>query len=155
MKKPSQIFGVPSKAESDDGLETRGLTTNEEASAIVKQMSNLQPTPTEAKGEWEEEFDSMFNWADQIKEVELSRWKMMYGFQPKDLKSFIKVILASERTKAEEGLRARLVGEIESRLNVYYRSKFSQDCSRNETTEEKSTEMIVLSDAVAIIKHTT
>lgn len=147
MKKPSQIFGVPSKAESDDGLETRGLTTNEEASAIVKQMSNLQPTPTEAKGEWEEEFDSMFNWADQIKEVELSRWKMMYGFQPKDLKSFIKVILTSERTKAEEGLRARLVGEV-GRLGAGL-SSFDA-----ENTEYEKGYYGARSDIIEIIKHT-
>lgn len=39
-------------------------------------------------------------------------------------------------------------GEIE-RLTHYYRSKFSPDCSRNETDEEKSTEMITKED----IKH--
>lgn len=37
-------------------------------------------------------------------------------------------------------------------LPVYYRSKFSQDCSRNETEEEKNTEMVELSQAISFIQ---
>lgn len=43
--------------------------------------------------------------------------------------------------------------EIGGKLTVYYRSKFSQDCSRNETEEEKNTEMIALSDVLEIIRQ--
>jgi len=42
--------------------------------------------------------------------------------------------------------RDRLRGEIDSKFSVYYRSVYSQDCSRNETEKEKNTEMIKLSD---------
>lgn len=31
------------------------------------------------------EFERRFDWADQIKESEFMRWKMMYGFTPLDL----------------------------------------------------------------------
>jgi len=39
--------------------------------------------------------------------------------------------------------RERVRGEV-NKFTVYYRSKFSRDCSRDETEEEKSTEMIEL-----------
>lgn len=42
----------------------------------------------------------MFNWADQIKDEELARWKVMYGFQPKDLKYFIRTHI--EKVRQEE-----------------------------------------------------
>lgn len=47
----------------------------------------------------------------------------------------------------------KLEGEIDGKLTVYYRSKFSQDCSRNETEEEKNTEMLALSDVLSIIRQ--
>lgn len=37
----------------------------------------------------DEEFDSAFDWADKVKDAELERWKIMYGFQPKDIKTYI------------------------------------------------------------------
>jgi len=48
---------------------------------------------------WKEEFDSMFDWAEQIKEFELERWKIMYGFTPEHIKAFISTIRAEERHK--------------------------------------------------------
>jgi len=50
---------------------------------------------------------------------------------------------------AEDRERVRAV--IENTFTVYFRSIYSQDCSRNETKEEKSTEMIKLSDVLAIL----
>ena len=46
--------------------------------------------------------------------------------------------------------RERVRGEIET-FTVYYRSVYSQDCSRNETEEEKSIEMIKLSDINSLL----
>jgi hypothetical protein len=54
---------------------------------------------------WEKTFDSMFNWADQIKEQELDRWMLMYGFVPDDLKTFIRLLLTSRDTYWKERVR--------------------------------------------------
>ena len=82
------------------------------------------------------------------------------------VKSFIRRVVKSteERGFKEAGLSCKLdhdnavsqreneiLREIKNKITVYYRSKFSQDCSRNETDEEKNTEMIALSDLTAII----
>ena len=50
----------------------------------------------ENKEKWEEEFDNMFDWADQVKEKEMARWEIMYGFTPKDIKQFIKKLLKEQ-----------------------------------------------------------
>jgi hypothetical protein len=62
---------------------------------------------------WEEEFDSMFDWAEQIKEKELAHWKLMYGFTPTDLKSFFHATLAKEREKWELDGDMRVLALIE------------------------------------------
>lgn len=54
----------------------------------------------EPKQDWREEFDSMFNWASQIKEKELGHWKVMYGFFPSDLKRFIEQVEKDTYNKA-------------------------------------------------------
>ena len=56
---------------------------------------------------------------------------------------------ALEDTVAEE--RERVKGVIENTFTVYFRSIYSQDCSRNETKEDKSTEMIKLSDVIDLL----
>lgn len=61
-----------------------------------------------------------------------------------DVKSFIESLLSSKAEEIEEKM---------SYLTHYSRSKFSRDCSRNETEEEKSTEMIVVSECQEIIKN--
>lgn len=45
-----------------------------------------------------------------------------------------------------------LIKKIEY-FTVYYRSRFSQDCSRNETKDEKNTEMIKLSDIQDVLSE--
>ena len=47
--------------------------------------------------------------------------------------------------------RETIVNDMEI-LTVYYRSKFSADLSRNETREERATEMIEKNDVIKIIK---
>jgi hypothetical protein len=47
-----------------------------------------------------------------------------------------------------------LLTELKERMEYlthYYRSKYSQDCSRNETHEERSTEMIVKAELMTLI----
>lgn len=39
--------------------------------------------------EEQEQIESFFNWAEQIKEAEIERWKIMYGCTPDELKSFL------------------------------------------------------------------
>lgn len=34
-------------------------------------------------------FDEAFEWADKIKNDEIDRWKIMYGFTPNELKAFL------------------------------------------------------------------
>lgn len=60
---------------------------------------------TNTKPEWEAEFDSLFNWADQVKESETERWRLMYGLTPEQLKSFLKeTVEKAERRGAERAL---------------------------------------------------
>ena len=59
--------------------------------------------------------------------------------------------LATSIAQAVAQERKRIGGVIEGRLTVYYRSVYSQDCSHNETEEEKRTEMIKLSDVVSLL----
>ena len=65
-----------------------------------------------------------------------------------DIKDFItssiKQAVAEERAKS----RGKAKGYVKCKFPVYYRSVYSRDCSRNETEEEKSTEMIKLSDVM-------
>lgn len=72
--------------------------------------------------EWEKElnsvFDSLFDWADQIKVSETLRWKTMYGFKPSDLKSFI----SSTIQKAVE--------ERDKELSEYI--EHTRDCIRSQ-----------------------
>lgn len=51
------------------------------------------------KYNWEDEFNSMFDWADQIKEQEIERWKIDYDFTPDDIKQFISDLLKEEQNK--------------------------------------------------------
>lgn len=67
-------------------------------------MSN-QPT-YKSDEEALKEFDSAFNWADQIKEQELARWRIMYGCEPQDIKSFILSLRKADR-EALRGLIAK------------------------------------------------
>lgn len=53
---------------------------------------------------------------------------------------------------AVEGERKRIKSDLEY-LTHYYRSKFSIDCSRGETEEEKTTEMLVEDDVIKILFH--
>ena len=55
-----------------------------------------QNKPAQEK-EWEAEWDNMFDWAEQIKEEEIGRWKLLYGFTPDDLKSFIRTLLEDQQ----------------------------------------------------------
>lgn len=48
---------------------------------------------------WEEQFDSAFNWADQVKDSELERWRVMYSFTPDDIKAFIRETLLSHQAE--------------------------------------------------------
>jgi len=66
------------------------------------------------------------------------------------IKDFL--IESIHQARAEE--RERIVGEV-NRFTVYYRSKFSQDCSRDETEEDKSTEMIELADLLSSLDNPT
>lgn len=68
-----------------------------------------------------------------------------YDTEYEKLLSFLQSALVSQLEEVE-----RVVKE---KFNVYYRSKFSQDCSREETEEEKNTEMIKLSDLLLTLKQ--
>lgn len=61
-----------------------------------------QTTPNNNIEGWELEFDSAFNWADKVRDAELERWRIMYGFEPKDIKSFIKQELAKAFQRGAE-----------------------------------------------------
>lgn len=59
---------------------------------------------TPMSNEWEEEFDSAFDWIEKEKE----RAKIMYGFTSEKLKQFIRETLLSQREqiiKELEGLK--------------------------------------------------
>lgn len=58
------------------------------------------------KNNWKEEFNSMFNWAEQIKESELERWELMYGFVPNDIKNFIESLLEEQKKELIEEILA-------------------------------------------------
>lgn len=58
----------------------------------------------------------------------------------------IKSFLTKALTEQERRIKEDIAAVIDSKFTVYYRSKFSQDCSRQETEAEKNTEMIALSD---------
>lgn len=69
--------------------------------------------------DWEKEFDSMFDWADQVKDSEIERWKVMYGFTPNKLKSFISEV---RQRAVEETLRA-VYGLERGSIAYYAKSK--------------------------------
>ena len=79
--------------------EETGCQTCKTAPSDELFSSSDREAPKEA---WETEFDSMFDWADQVKERELGHWKIMYGFQPKDLKDFIRSLLSDQRRSMVE-----------------------------------------------------
>jgi len=54
----------------------------------------------ETFGKTLEELDSFFNWAEQIKDEEVERWKLMYGVTPEELKNWLRTALEKAR---EEG----------------------------------------------------
>ena len=97
-----------------------------------------------------EEFDDEFNW---LLSGSITTFDVL-GFEQRlnvdmtriDLKSFLSTSI--NQAIAED--RERVRGEIET-FTVYYRSVYSQDCSRNETEEEKSIEMIKLSDINSLL----
>lgn len=61
--------------------------------------------------EWEEEWDGMFDWAEQIRDKEWVHWKVAYGFTPAELKTFVSRLLIKECQEAyNEGVRDRLWG---------------------------------------------
>lgn len=58
-------------------------------------------------GDWREEFDSMFDSAEQIKYKEVARWKLIYGFTPTDLKEFISQVESSATSRVLEKVREK------------------------------------------------
>lgn len=122
----SQIFGVPSKAEREALTRAPICTCGTSGTQHELGCEMYSPTgphqegihpadallgfnynyPTEAKGDWEVAFDEKFG-----VEGTTEYWK---GFA-NAIKSFIKELLTSERTKAEEGLLQRILTELESR----------------------------------------
>ena len=69
------------------------------------------PVSNQPLQEWEKEFDEIIcplekMWADQVKEEEIERWRVMYGFTPEGLreniKSFIRALLEKTRKEAIE-----------------------------------------------------
>ena len=101
---------------------------------------------------WEKEFDKrLFS-----NTLEHDRWLHLSSYCKEgchiddiEMKEWIATLLAQERARV--GRKARNL--INDKITVYYRSKFSQDCRRGETEEEKSTEMITLSDARKVIEE--
>ena len=77
-------------------------------------------------------------------EEEFNKYCDDNGFNP--LRSECTDWWLEEVHQAEQEMLKKVVGEIDSKFSVYYRSVYSQDCSRNETEKEKNTEMIKLSD---------
>ena len=63
------------------------------------------------------------------------------------MKEFISNALLQMKKDTENELREKIAGK----LTVYYRSKFSADCSRNESEEEKNTEMVALQDVLTLL----
>ena len=72
--------------------------------------SNCAKHTEDEPEEWIKEFNSAFNWAKQIKDAELERWKVMYGFTPNDIKAFI------QKTREE----ARVEGFYEGEKNEFH-----------------------------------
>lgn len=82
---------------------------------------------------WEDRFDEMFDWAEQIKDEEIARWKVVYGFIPNDLKQFIGELLAEalstpqivENLKTAEKLaRKNAIAEVKEIVERY--AKFAR-----------------------------
>ncbi len=48
------------------------------------------------------EFDSAFNWTDQVKDTELELWRVMYGFTPDDVKKYYIESLEQAYTHGKE-----------------------------------------------------
>lgn len=86
--------------------------------------------------EFEEKFYPQFfpNEGDAEYWEEKTHWK--------EVKKFI----LSQRQKDREAIREGI-----GNFTVYYRSKYSPDCSREETEKEKSTEMIELTDLLSFL----
>lgn len=57
---------------------------------------------------WEKTWNEMFNWAEQIKEAEIDRWKIMYGFTPSELKSWF----SEQLTLARREEKMKVLEEI-------------------------------------------
>jgi len=89
--------------------------------------------------DWKGEFDKKYGTSETT-----DYWK---GFA-KDVKSFIEKV----RNQALEEQKEKLINEL-SYLTRYYRSKFSQDCSREETEEEKNTEMLEENEVITKIEQ--
>jgi hypothetical protein len=85
--------------------------------------------------DWAKKFDKQFDgyWRGQT--------------IPDEIKFFIK---KTKQESYEEGVKTfdKELRERIEYLTHYCRSKFSQDCSRNETDEEKSTEMVSKEDLI-------
>jgi len=100
-------------------------------------MNEHKPEP------WEEEFD------EEVFEMQIGTQCDPRHLDENKVKDFIRTLLATSIAQAKAEERARVRGVIDNTFTVYYRSIYSQDCSRNETKEDKSTEMIKLSDVIA------
>ena len=70
---------------------------------------------------------------------------------PEEVEIWFEEKLRAVEAKAISEERKRVKGVIENTFTVYFRSIYSQDCSRNETKEDKSIEMIKLSDVIDLL----
>ncbi len=59
------------------------------------------------------ELNSAFDWADQVKGDELERWKVMYGFVPKDIEKFLRKCQSEWQEETN-----RTLSEIQERIRV-------------------------------------
>ena len=111
----------------------------------TEQEKVIQEIPTKTL-EWGETSEKEMTWQeakdwceDQHNASDITRIPNNYYEQ-------IKTLLATLIQQAITEERERVKGIIEGVGTVYYRSRFSQDCSRNETEEEKNTEMVELAE---------
>lgn len=58
------------------------------------------------KNAWEQ-LESLFDWAPQIKEAEINRWRVMYGTTPDGILDFIRANFVSKEELQEELERLR------------------------------------------------